>query len=259
MTLERRSSTMVERRPGADQSKPQLSGREPVLRGTTMKRFIVGLMSVLAVGALSVAPAFGAASFNSSRSNVYRLHDVKNIESKLQPDALEFNNNGPVEFATKAGTLTCTEMELGATVLKNNVKEVATLAVPFGIAEGDSCTVPTYFDTLGNGAVGAENKVASIAVAGAGPTFTATIRNLKLSLNVSKGTYCTANLNGIHGEVNNVIEGFVEEAPPNLNVQFTKAAIAVTGTGCTETAAEFTANFYLETMSTITDTAFVTP
>lgn len=78
-------------------------------------------------------------------------------------------------------------MELGTTVLSNNGKHEATLAVPFGIAEGDSRTVPTYFDTLANGAVGAENTVASIRVVGAGPTFTATVRNPKLSLSFPKG------------------------------------------------------------------------
>lgn len=190
---------------------------------------------------------------------------------KNQPDALEFVNNGPVEFAlsieSEMPDIIC-EMEFGTTVLLNNGEQEPKLALPFGVAEGGSCgqekveeggeevpppnSVPTYFDTRANGSV-----PATITVAGAGPTYTATVRKLKLSQNIA-GKFCTANLEGIRGTLSNVTTGFVEESPPNLNLQFTGVVVPVTCTGTKQhISAALTANFFLETPSTDTDTAFV--
>jgi hypothetical protein len=64
-------------------------------------------------------------------------------------------------------------------------------------------------------------------------------------------------LEGVSGELINVTEGFVEESPPNLNVSFA-AAVPIT-CGTTKLAGAFMAKFFLETMSTTTDTAFIGP
>jgi hypothetical protein len=201
------------------------------------------------------------------------LRDVTSTPTN-QPDALEFVNNGEVKLeatiAAKKETIVCTEIEFGGTVLDNNLKEekeAVTLAVPFGVAEGDNCkvgaaNVPTYFDTLATGAVGnqATGKVASITIAdsGAGSKIIATVHNLKFSQNIPGIGFCTSNVDGKAGEVTNVTAGFVEEAAPNLNVQFTKAEVPIEssgGVGC-PTKGELTGNFFLETPSTQTDTAF---
>jgi hypothetical protein len=180
---------------------------------------------------------------------------------------LEFVNNGPVRFElpleAEAPDTIC-EMELGSTVVVNDGEHEPELALPFGVAEGNSCgpekgqetgrpsNIPTYFDTLSNGVV-----PATITVSGTGPTYTATVHNLKLSQNI-EGRFCTSNLNGITGTLTNVTTGFVEESPPNLNLQFTRVPIPVTCTGIEgPLSATLTANFFLETPSTLTNTAFI--
>jgi hypothetical protein len=195
---------------------------------------------------------------------------------KNQPDALEFVNNGNVELGGIAGLespIVCKEAEFGTTVLR--AKATATLpvevALPFGVAEGDECTskaggltikVPTYFDTLASGAIGnaANGKVAAATIADTGPDTAAavTLHNLKFSQNIG-GKFCVANLDGIVGHAANVTEGLVEEKPPNLNMHVTEVKVPIASgegsTGC-PTEGKLTANFFLETPSTTTDTAF---
>jgi hypothetical protein len=241
------------------------------MRGSTR----IGLLAVslVCLFAFMVASAFADADDQLlDKAAGTALRDVKTEPSPHQPDALEFVNNGAVILKTGVGTITCTELEFGSTVLSNKVGTVE-LALPFGVAEGDNCTtpllektenVPTYFDTLESGAVGntANGKVASISLAdsGAGTEIIATVHNLKFSQNIPTIGFCTGNVDGKTGTVTNVTAGFVEESTPNINVQFTKAKIPITatgGTGCPTTSeAELTANFLLETPSTTTDTAF---
>jgi hypothetical protein len=159
--------------------------------------------------------------------------------------------------------ITCTELEFGTTVVGNNslVKSVVEtkLAMPFGVAEGDDCTtensagatesVPTYFDTTATGAVPA-------TITLTGPPFMATFKKLKLSQKI-EGTFCTVSIEGVTGEVTNATAGFVEESPPNLNVSVS-ALVPVACPG-EKVKAEVKARFFLETMSTVTDTAFIGP
>jgi hypothetical protein len=231
------------------------------MRGSTR----IGLMaiSLVCMFAFMVATAFGDADDQllNQKAGV-ALRDVASTPTN-QPDAAEFVNNGNVVLETSLGTITCTEEEFGATVLKNKPGEVE-LAIPFGVAEGQDCTsplgeVPTYFDTLATGAVGnsANSKVASVSIAdtGAGTKIVATMHNLKFSQKI--GTiFCTGNLDGIVGEVTNSEGPFVEEEKPNLNVQFTAQKVAVAGEAGCPTEGKLTANFFLETPSTGTDTAW---
>src|ERR1700730_6009120 len=235
------------------------------MRGSTR----VGVLTVclVSVFALMATSAWAGPQLSTDNTRTTLLRDV-NATPAHQPDALELVNNGNVELAVEiAGlhkTIGCTEIEIGSTVL-SNTNTLAKLALPLGIAEGDNCkvgtsNVPTYFDTLATGAVGnaANGNVASITVTEpkAGELI-ATINDLKLSHNVPGIGFCTGDLNGIKGTITNVATGFVEEQTPNLNVQFTKAKVPITGvTGC-PTEGEFTGNFVLETPSTTADTAFV--
>jgi hypothetical protein len=83
----------------------------------------------------------------------------------------------------------------------------------------------------------------------------ATIHKVKLSLN--KGAaFCTTSLEGAKGEIVNVLEGFVEESPPNLGMNFEGVPVTTTCAGV-KTVGPFVAHFFLDTMSTTTDTAFV--
>jgi hypothetical protein len=228
------------------------------------KKFLTGLAAALLVGALSAAPALAGPRFWTDKTKTTLLRDVT-ATPEHQPDAAEFVNNGNVELKTNIGTITCTEIEFGTTVLSNTTS-LARLALPFGVAEGDNCStftgeVPTYFDTLASGAVGnaANGNVASVTVTEPGGVLTATVNDLKFSQNIPGIGFCTGDLNGITGAITNSEGPFVEEKTPNLNVQFTKAKVAITasgGVGCPKEG-ELTANFFLETMSTKTDTAWV--
>jgi hypothetical protein len=211
------------------------------------------------------ASALAVPQLWADKTRTTLLRDV-NTTPAHQPDALELANNGNVELKTTPGTITCGEVELGSTVVSNTAA-LAKLALPFGVAEGDNCNVsglnvPTYFDTLAAGPVGnaANGNVASITFTEpkAGEV-TATLTDLKLSHNIPGIGFCTSNLSGIKAPVTNVMAGFVEENPPNLNVQFTKVKVPITGvTGC-PAEGEFTGNFFLETPSTTSDTGFVEP
>ncbi len=232
------------------------------MRGPTR----IGLLalSLVCMFAFMVATAFGDADDQLLNQKAgAALRDVTTTPAN-QPDAGEFVNNGNVVLETSLGNITCTEIEFGTTVLKNKPGEVE-LALPFGVAEGQDCTnptvgeVPTYFDTLATGPVGnsANGKVASVSIAdtGVGTKIIATVHNLKFSQNLA-GKFCTGNLDLITGTVTNSEGPFVEEATPNLNVQFNEQKVAVTGeVGC-PTEGKLTANFFLETPSTGTDTAW---
>jgi hypothetical protein len=241
------------------------------------KKALLGFISALVVGALSAAPALAhTPQFWTDKSETVKLRSVTSTPSKLQPDALEFVNNGPIETTIRINptkkevfeekTVACTEVELGTTVLVNNPEGGKSLenelAMPFGIAEGDACNegktgaaIPTYFDTSATGAV-----QAIISFSG-GPKPTpiiATIHKLKLSEEIG-GVFCTLALEGAKAEVNDWAGPFTEESPANLNLQFTKAPLSGTceGKPVKKFTGEFTANFFLETMSTLTDTAWI--
>jgi hypothetical protein len=232
------------------------------MRGSTRGGLMaVSLVCILAFSAVSAFADADDQLLNKAAGTA--LRDVKATPAN-QPDAAEFVNNGNVELVTSAGTIVCTEMEFGTTVVNNKAGEV-TLALPFGVAEQDNCNVlgknvPTYFDTLESGAVGnaANGKVATITVAdsGAGSKIVATVRDLKFSQELPLIGFCTGNVDGKTGTVTNVTAGFVEESTPNLNVQFSKVAIPIEGGSSCPKTGELTGNFFLETPSTNTDTAF---
>jgi hypothetical protein len=232
------------------------------MRGSTR----IGLLAVslVCLFAFVASSAFAGPRFWTDKTKTTLLRDV-NATPKNQPDALEFANNGNVVLETGIGTITCTEIEFGTTVV-SNTETLAKVALPFGVAEGDNCSTPiagqvaTYFDTLANGAAGnaTNGNVASVTVTEPGGVKTATVNDLKFSQNIPGIGFCTGNLNGITGTITN--EEFVnEEKTPNLNVQFTKAKVPIEssgGIGCPKEGT-LTANFFLETMSTKTDNAFV--
>lgn len=230
------------------------------------QKFLVGLVAGLAVAGLSAAPASAFPQFWTDSTKTTLLRDVSTLP-KNQPDAMEFVNNGPVLIEAASSGINpgviCTEVEFGTTVVKNNATEEARLAMPFGVAEGDNCFIPgttlsapVYFDTNAAGA-----GVAYITV-GVGPSFITTIHNLKLSLNIS-GNWCTAqqvSAAGIQGEMRNWAGPFVEEEPNNLNVQFENAPISILctiGSKKVKYTSSLTGNFYVETMSAATDTAWI--
>ncbi len=232
------------------------------------KKFVAVSVLGLIVGAAVAGPAVATPRLWTDKSETTLLRSVK-TPPRNQPDALEFANNGSVAFLlTRSGaqkTILCNEVEFGTTVLANNElnsKGVAEtkLAMPFGVAEGDNCTtqnsagsleaVPTYFDTTVAGVV-----PVTITITG-GPPFIATVHKLKFSQNI-EGTFCTETLEGIKGEVTNGAEPFVEEMPPNLSVGV-KGVGTVVCPG-SKGKVELTARFFLETMSTTTDTAFIGP
>jgi hypothetical protein len=231
------------------------------MRGPT--RFGLLAISVVCMFAFMAASAFADADDQLlDKEGGVALRDVTTSPptTKLQPDTLEFVNNGNVVLKVGTTTLECPEVELGTTVVNNKLGEVK-LAVPFGVAENgpapENCTVPTYFDTLANGAVGVAGAVATVTIADtAGPPIKVVLHNLNFSLEVAAGLFCTGKLNLVEGVGTNVKEGFVEEKPPNFNVQFTNAVVPVEGpTGC-PTTSTLTANFFAETLSTKTDTVW---
>jgi hypothetical protein len=230
-----------------------------------MKRCLLAAALSAFASCVFVASASASAAFpqlwtNSSKTELLRSVTVL---PKNQPDALEFElTQGPMVFPSgeKHPPVLCNEVELGTTVLVNSGEAETKLATPFGVAEGDTCTidepagpltVPTYFDTGTSGAV-----IGNITIlGGAGPPFHAVVHSMKLSINRA-GTFCTVALNGAAAGVENAVEGFVEESPPNLTLNF--AGVPVTTTcGAVKEKGPFVAHFFLDTMSTTTDTAFV--
>jgi hypothetical protein len=226
---------------------------------------LVGALLVLVLGALAAAPAFAKAPHLFT--NVTEKTLLRSVIStpRNQPDALEWAAERPMMFTfagTMEGPVECNEVELGTTVVANGVNakgvEETKLALPFGVAEGDDCMqsipgalieVPTYFDTGATGVV-----PATITITG-GPPFIATVHKLKFSLNKA-GTFCTVATEP-SGELVNQPEGFVEESPPNLHV--TLAGKTAVTCGMKKLEGTFVGLFFLETMSTTTDTAWVGP
>jgi hypothetical protein len=230
------------------------------MRGPTR----IGLLalSLVCLFASMAASAFSAERRVFDKKGGTALRDVNSTPSKNQPDAIEFVNNGASKLATSVGTIECTELEFGTTLVNNDGVSALRLAIPFGVAEGDNCNlagvgnVPTYFDTLANGAVGnaANGNVASATITGAVAPFTATLHDLKFSQNIA-GKFCTGELDKVEGKVENSSGPFVEEKTPNLELKIEKE-VTVSGTGC-PTTAKLTANFFAETPSTTTDTAWI--
>jgi hypothetical protein len=223
---------------------------------------LAGLTGLLVLGALSASTAFGASpTLWTNSTEVTPLRSVTSTP-KNQPDALEFSGEMRSNPGGAIG-INCSEVEIGTTVVGNNslVKSVVEtkLALPFGVAEGDSCTdasgaaTPTYFDTNASGAVIGDIKITG----GPGPPFVAEIEKLKLSQNRAKG-FCTLSLAGVKGEISNPTGGLVEESPPNLTAVFSSTGIPVT-CGSAKFKEVFAASFFLETPSTTTDTAWIGP
>src|SRR5262249_32723273 len=125
----------------------------------TRKHALGAVLAGLIAGALLFAPAASAARLWTDSTETTPLREVASVP-KNQPDAMEFENLGPVVVAVMRkgfiNPIECNEVELGTTVVVNNTVE-SRLAMPFGVAEGDECTgknasgatenVPTYFDT----------------------------------------------------------------------------------------------------------------
>jgi hypothetical protein len=232
------------------------------------RRLAVAVASLLALAVLAPAIAQASPRLWTDFTKTTPLRDLKSEPSKFQPDELEFHNETPVTLEYSGITLaemlnpkvTCTEVQLGTIVFVNNGVQETTLTLPFGVAEGDNCLageteVPTYFDTRTNGVV-----PATITMTGAGEPFTATLHLLKLSENFGSGEWCTIELNGITGSVENVLAGLVEESPPNLKLKFGRTAVpaaCVVEGRPKKTNVAFEGVFFLETPSTLTDTAFV--
>src|SRR6202035_5707561 len=128
-----------------------------LMRGSTR----IGLLAVslVCLFALMATAAFSAERRGFDKKGGTALRDVNAIP-KNQPDAIEFVNNGTAKLISTAGDIECTELEMGTTLVNNDGVSALRLAIPFGVAEGDNCSltgvgnVPTYFDTLVNGAVG---------------------------------------------------------------------------------------------------------
>jgi len=233
------------------------------------RKLSIGLIPVLvaAMFALTAASASAALRIYNKKpsSGGTALRDVKAAPAN-QPDAGEFVNNGNIELKTGAGTITCTEQEFGTTVVNNNGTEALKLALPFGVAEADNCSVsganvPTYFDTTAEGAVGVGASVASITVTEAGGKLVAEFHNLKFSQNIG-GNFCTGEVSNKTANVTNGTEPFGEEGSPvakALKVKFEKASIPISGATCplAGSNAELTGEYYLETPSTETEGAYI--
>jgi hypothetical protein len=235
-------------------------------------KLLVSLATALTIGALSAAPALASPMFWTNATKTTPLRDLKTSPTD-HPDIVEFANQGPVTFSmelpTGEVTVVCKRVELGATTIINNGVEETMLSVPFGVFEGDQCVrstgflVPTRFETLppgeGTGVVGTATKTAIITVTGSSAPFTATIHYMTISQDFG-GKFCAWNLDQIPGLIENTTEAFVEEAPPNLSLKFHAVEVPVKNMtkseGCPKTG-QFSAEFFLETMSTATDTAFV--
>jgi hypothetical protein len=234
------------------------------MRGPTR----IGLLVISLVCMFTFVAASASAAerqlFNEESEGTRKL--LRDVNTKppigaLQPDALEFVNNGTAKLAIVGlGTIECSQIEFGTTLVNNDGVSALKLAVPFGVAEGDQCSlagignVPIYFDTLANGAVGSGANVASITVTGAKPgPYAATVHDLSVSQNLG-GTFCTYQLNGVEGKVADSKGPFVEEKLPNLEAKFEKVKVTISGEQGCPAEGKLTANFFLETPSTTTDT-----
>jgi hypothetical protein len=241
------------------------------------KTLTIGLLSIVAAAALSSAPAFaaGPAVFRAEQGGAL-LRSASTLPSKGQPDAIEFNNETNVTFTLKylpnklekeeeVKALVCTEFELGTAVATNQLEGVEenTLALPWGVAEGESCAegavpaVPTYFDTNSKGVV-----PATITFMKTTPEHAlATVHKLKMSY-VNSGKFCTAVFEGMKGNVvdsKGPFSSLTEEGPPNTYIEFKNALFegSCEGKPVRKFRGEFNAKFFVETMSTLTDTVWI--
>jgi alpha-tubulin suppressor-like RCC1 family protein len=239
---------------------------------------LTGVTSISAGGAHSLSAGQQTRGvprlWNEETPSTRTLLRSVSSEPKNQPAALEFANSGSVEIEAgspvekPAGSLVdCTEVELGMTVVVNSENELK-LKMPFGVAEGDNCVdqfgkafVPTYFDTTAAGVVPAAFKITE-PVAGS-RQYVATITNLLLSQKYPE-RFCTDNLSGIKATaVENGLGALSEESAANLHIRIIDAPISVSCApiGNPTKRERFTgrvsADFFLETMSTTTDTAFI--
>jgi hypothetical protein len=243
------------------------------------KACLTGIIAIPVIFAVCVSSAFAHTHQLFTKNPAEGGELLRSVTSgpfKNQPDALEFNNSGPMTAILSGGKglptevqVNCSEVEFGTTVVSNvedtEVGKIFTpglvkLAMPFGVAEGEECieptsgsNVPTYFDTTGGGAV-----PATITLSSVGGVVKAKIEKLKLSENF-QGTWCTESFN-IEGTLRNPTEKLVEEKQPNLTLEISNqpfSAICLSSTGAKFTAkGVLFANFFLDTMSTLTDTAW---
>ena len=230
-----------------------------------MKRLLIGV-AIAGLACVAFAASATAAAFPQLWTDSTKTVPLRSVATTPanQPDALELN--GQMSFPSglrPAGEplVRCNEVELGTTVVVNTGAVETKLARPFGVAEGDNCrreregspvgpVTPTYFDTTAGGSV-----PASITIPAGGPPFNVVIHKLRLSFD-REGVFCRVTLEGVPGALENATEGFVEEAPPNLSMIFNGPPVS-TVCGKAKEVGPFGGIFFLETMSTTTDTAFV--
>jgi len=246
------------------------------------KACLAGIVAIPVILAVCVGSAFAHTHQLFTKNPAEGGELLRSVTSgpfRNQPDALEFNNSGPMTAIIFAGKgfptevqVNCSEVEFGTTVVSNvedtEVEKIlkpglVKLAMPFGVAEGAECVesgagstganVPTYFDTTAAGAV-----PATITLSSVGGVVKANIALLKFSENFL-GTWCTESFN-IEGTLRNPTEGLVEEKQPNLTLEinnqpFSASCLSSTGAKFTARGALF-ANFFLDTMSTLTDTVW---
>src|SRR5436190_10237455 len=233
----------------------------------------LGLAALLTVAALRPAPTSASPMIWTDSTQTTPMRDLT-TPPKHTPDSLEFVNQGPVTFSmelpTGRVTVSCNEVELGVTVDTNNGTDETMLSITSSVLESDECLgpdgrVPTRFHTLppwlGVGAVGTGIKVTKLTVAGDSSPFAAAIHYMTMAQDWGTKT-CMWNFEMADGQLENATEGFVEEASPNLSLQFPGVEIPVknaTGSkGCPKTGT-FRGEFYLKSTSTPTNTAFVAP
>jgi hypothetical protein len=244
-------------------------------------KILAVLLAAAAVGTFTATSALAGPvpQLWTDSSKTTPLRDVKSTPIN-QPDALEFVTStqlGPLIFHwTEKGAqfeVVCQEAEFGTTLVSNSPEgEVKTkenkLALPFGVIENDECrdTGPNttglalaYFDTTAAGVVPANITIA--------PGPVGHLHKLKFSLNLVGNGWCTVTvLEGTPVLFANATAGFVEESLPNLiatvlgeTASAPNSSIACTHTGekTVKVKGSIGSSFFLETMSTKTDTAFI--
>jgi hypothetical protein len=237
-------------------------------RGIMVKRLTVCLASALAFGALFASSAAASLFQLWTDSTKTTLLRSVSTEPKNQPDALEFVGELSFKFLSETN-VQCHEVEFGTTVVVNSPEGEAKtgenkLAMPFGVAEGDNCSnegveeggspVQVFFDTSGGGSVPA---TITYGKPGAGGALVGRLHKLKMSV-FTPARKCTVIIpEGTELIFENPTGGLVEEAPPNLQAHTSE--VAVTASCPPEKKQKWTwrAEFFLETPSTVTDTAFM--
>src|SRR5437870_1204393 len=110
------------------------------MRGSLRITMAAAIAACLFAG--TATSAFSAERRVFDKKGGTALRDV-NATPKNQPDAAEFVNNGASKLETILGTIECTELEFGTTLVNNNGVEALRLAIPFGVAEADNCKLGT--------------------------------------------------------------------------------------------------------------------